>query len=176
MVDDVKIIPPQGMSDESNLTPEEQKSKRLFEITGHKKMLKDLLVEELEKKRIADEKEYLKNNPKTIDDVPAFRGAIFSGKKQLNDREMASSVRRLTLKKIFALLLYEKDDMDAWEKDLFSKILVKLAGSVLPRIQEITGEDGEQLTIHISKEIAEKNAIGTVIESTKSMVDEEEYE
>ena len=42
----------------------------------------------------------------------------------------------------------------------------------IPRIQEITGEDGEQLTIHISKEIADKNKIGTTEEEPEKNTEE----
>jgi hypothetical protein len=36
---------------------------------------------------------------------------------------------------------------------------LKLAPTILPRITEITGEDGSPLVVEISKEIAEKNDI-----------------
>jgi hypothetical protein len=52
------------------------------------------------------------------------------------DMELQREVRRLTLKKIRAILIADKDD------DLSRAVLLKLAGTVLPRINEHTGEDG----------------------------------
>lgn len=81
-----------------------------------------------------------------------------SGGKSLNDRKLASTVRSLALNKIQKHL--EIGD-EAGNKELYKAILIKLAGSVLPRLNEMTGEDGEKLTITISREIAEKNNIKT---------------
>ena len=82
-----------------------------------------------------------------------------SGGKSLNDRRLAAEVRTLALKEILRLLSIPKVEMSAAEYELFKAILLRLAGSVLPRMTEITGEDGEKLHITISKEIAEKNGI-----------------
>ena len=82
-----------------------------------------------------------------------------SGGKSLNDRRLAAEVRTLVLKEILRLLSIPKVEMSAAEYELFKAILLRLAGSVLPRMTEITGEDGEKLHITISKEIAEKNGI-----------------
>ena len=145
-----------------------------MELTGSKKVLAEIVAKELEKKRLQDEKEALIENPKSIDDIPAFRGGVFTGKKKISDRDLASATRRLALKKIFNLLCMERGTLSPAELDLYSKILVKLAGAVLPRIQEITGEDGEQLTIHIAREIADKNKIGITEEEAKETKEEEE--
>lgn len=60
-----------------------------------------------------------------------------SGGKKLNDRKLAAQVRTLTLKKIKEILENSIDDID-----LYKAVLLKLAGTVLPRLQEHTGEDG----------------------------------
>lgn len=160
----------QPLKDESHLTEEEQKQLRFMELTGSKKVLAEIVAKELEKKRQEEEKAEREENPKSIDDIPAFRGGAFNyGKKKISDRDLASATRRLALKKIFNLLCMERGTLSPAELDLYSKILVKLAGAVLPRIQEITGEDGEQLTIHIAREIADKNKIGTTEEEPKQL-------
>ena len=79
-----------------------------------------------------------------------------SGGKTLNDRKLAATVRTLTLNKIKKHLELGEEDGN---KELYKAILIKLSGSVLPRLNEMTGEDGEKLTITISREIAEKNNI-----------------
>jgi hypothetical protein len=61
-----------------------------------------------------------------------------SGGKSLNDRKLAASVRTLTLKKIQQIL--EGEDCDYQRQ-----IVLKLAGTVLPRLNEHTGEDGKDL-------------------------------
>ena len=76
-----------------------------------------------------------------------------SGGKTLNDRQLASRVRSLTLKKIEKVLLQETPD----DVEFYKALLLKLAGSVLPRLNEHTGEDGEPIVINIAKEIADKH-------------------
>lgn len=159
---------------DENTTPEielseeeKHKADRIFSITGQKSAVKELIKKELEgekKKEEALQKQLEKEeNPMSIDDIPAFKGGIFAGKKKVSDRALSQGVRRMTLKRIFNLLCFNGKktlaELSPPEFDLYSKILVKLAGSVLPRIQEITGEEGQALTIHISREIAEKNRI-----------------
>jgi hypothetical protein len=75
------------------------------------------------------------------------------GGRTLNDRKLAADVRTLGLKKIKAIL---EDDT---KKGLQFQILMKLAPTLLPRIQEVTGEDGEAIRIDISKDIADKNEV-----------------
>jgi hypothetical protein len=62
-----------------------------------------------------------------------------SGGKSLQDRELAADVRRLALAEILAILA--QSDMD----DLRKQLILKLAGTVLPRLNEHTGKDGEDL-------------------------------
>lgn len=82
-----------------------------------------------------------------------------SGGKSLNDRKLAAAVRNLTLAQIFKLLSTPRAEMSDFELDLFKQVFIKLSGTVLPRLTEVTGEDGDKLTITISKEIADKNGI-----------------
>ena len=84
-----------------------------------------------------------------------------SGGKSLNDRKLAAKVRTLTLKQILKLLSTDRSEMSDWEKDLYKQVFIKLSGTVLPRLNEHTGEDGEKLIITISKEVAEKNDINS---------------
>lgn len=60
----------------------------------------------------------------------------------LNDRELGARVRRLTLKQIEKILL---GDDEAYKKE----IIMKLAASILPRINEHSGEDGRPITIQV---------------------------
>lgn len=85
--------------------------------------------------------------------------AVGRGAKGLNDRVLAGKVRNLALSEIYKILSIPKVEMRPEEYDLYKALLIKLSGTVLPRLNEVTGEDGEKLTITISKEIAEKNGI-----------------
>lgn len=82
-----------------------------------------------------------------------------SGGKSLNDRKLAAEVRTLVLREILRIFSIPKVEMSFEEYELYKAILVKLTGSVLPRLTEHTGEDGREITFVIPKEIAEKNAI-----------------
>jgi len=72
----------------------------------------------------------------------------------LNDRALGARVRRLTLKEIEKILL---GDDDSYKKE----IIMKLAPSILPRINEHSGENGEaiKVTIEVAESIATKNEI-----------------
>lgn len=43
--------------------------------------------------------------------------------------------------------------------DFYQQLILKLAGNVVPRTQEVTGEDGAPLAISIAQTIADKNGI-----------------
>lgn len=62
-----------------------------------------------------------------------------SGGKSLNDRKLAAEVRSLALGEIKAIL--ERDGLDEMKK----QIILKLAPSLLPRLNEHTGDDGKEL-------------------------------
>jgi hypothetical protein len=62
-----------------------------------------------------------------------------SGGKSLNDRKLAAEVRSLALGEIKAIL--DQDGLTEMKK----AIILKLAPSLLPRLNEHTGNDGEDL-------------------------------
>jgi len=68
----------------------------------------------------------------------------------LPERKLGAEVRNLTLKKIKVILEGEDNEFQR-------AVILKLASTVLPRIQEITGEDGSPIVIQVAKEIVEKN-------------------
>lgn len=69
------------------------------------------------------------------------------GGKTLNDRELAAKVRTLTLKECEKALNKKKGK-------LYEAVLLKLAGSVLPRLNEVMGEGGGPLQVIVPKEVA----------------------
>ena len=69
-----------------------------------------------------------------------------------NDRELAGEVRTLTLNEIKKVLKKGKGA-------LYVAVLVKLAGNILPRLNEISGENGAPLVIQIAGSIAKKHGI-----------------
>lgn len=73
------------------------------------------------------------------------------GGKSLNDRILAAEVRNLTLKKILAI--YNQPPVERTEKEyeLYTAVLVKMAGQVLPRLTEVTGEDGGVLQLIVNR-------------------------
>lgn len=75
-----------------------------------------------------------------------------SGGKSLQDRKLAADVRKLTLNKIKVIFEMARVDMNASDAALHDALLIKLAGSVLPRLTEVTGEDGGALLITLSNE------------------------
>jgi hypothetical protein len=68
-----------------------------------------------------------------------------SGGKSLQDRKLAAQVRSLALEKIKELLEMPPVKMKADDYELYKAVLIKLAGSILPRLNEVTGEDGEPI-------------------------------
>ncbi|MEK7578736.1 MAG: hypothetical protein AAB456_03420 [Patescibacteria group bacterium] len=72
-----------------------------------------------------------------------------SGGKTLNDRKLAAEVRTLTLKKIKAILEMPEVKMKQDDYELYKAILVKLSGTVLPRLEEHTGEDGNPINANV---------------------------
>lgn len=75
----------------------------------------------------------------------AKRSGTGQGGKTLNDRKLAASVRTKALQD---LLLVLNDDVDVAEWSDYKKtILAKLSPSLLPRLNEHTGEDGDAIKI-----------------------------
>lgn len=60
----------------------------------------------------------------------------------LNDKRLAADVRTLTLNQIKKVLQGNDDDFK-------KQLILRLAPTVLPRIQEITGEDGEPIKFNL---------------------------
>lgn len=73
------------------------------------------------------------------------------GGKSFQDRTLAAEVRSLTLNKIKDLFTKPRVDMDAHDAKLHDEILIKLAGTVLPRLNEVTGTDGEPIVVSWQK-------------------------
>ncbi len=72
-------------------------------------------------------------------------GNANSGAKPFNDRKLAAEVRSLTLNKMKHILNRPVVEMNERDKQLHDELILKLAGSILPRLTEVTGEDGEKL-------------------------------
>ena len=66
-----------------------------------------------------------------------------TGGKSLNDRKLAAAVRSLALGEIKKIL--EEERLTEFKK----AVILRLAPSILPRLNEHTGEDGERLVIPI---------------------------
>ena len=63
--------------------------------------------------------------------------------KSFNDRELAAEVRTLALNQIKAALLTKDEKFEAFKQ----AVILRLAGSVLPRLNELTGENGGPIQI-----------------------------
>lgn len=79
-----------------------------------------------------------------------------SGGKSLQDRKLAAEVRRLTLKKIEKLFKMKESEMDEKTRELYRSVFLRLAGSILPRLNEITGDLGEPVKLAFSYEQAKR--------------------
>ena len=64
-----------------------------------------------------------------------------SGGKSLQDHQLEAKVRNLTLEKIATLLEMPVVQVKRDNYDLYKQVLVKRAGGVLHRLNEVTGED-----------------------------------
>ena len=72
----------------------------------------------------------------------AIRSGTGQGGKTMQDRELAARVRKLSLEGIEKVLKNPKHK-------LYGPILVKLAGTVLPRLNEHSGPDGGDIPFPI---------------------------
>ena len=72
--------------------------------------------------------------------------------KVFNDRERSSEVRNLALERVMQILKRGKGKF-------YEAILIRLAGTLLPRLNELTGENGGPLVIELPKEIIDKNGL-----------------
>lgn len=71
-----------------------------------------------------------------------------------SDRKLGAEVRSLALKEIRTVLQGEKNEF-------YEAVLLRLTASVLPRLNEVTGADGDamKITIEVAGSIANKNGI-----------------
>lgn len=75
-----------------------------------------------------------------------------AGNLQFNDRKLAGEVRSLTLQEC-------KRHLQAKKGKMYNMVLNNLSRGVLPRLTELTGDDGKELVIQISSTIAKKNGV-----------------
>ena len=74
---------------------------------------------------------------------------IGKGGKSLQDRELAAKVRKLTLERIAELLEMPPVKMKQDDYELYKAVLIRLSGTVLPRINEHSGPDGGDIPFPI---------------------------
>ena len=67
------------------------------------------------------------------------------GGKSFQDRQLAADVRTKALKDILSVL-NDKKSIESWS-DYKKQLVMKLAGSILPRINEHGGPGGEQIPL-----------------------------
>ena len=53
--------------------------------------------------------------------------------------------------------MLEDETNEIYGKEFQQALILRLAGTVLPRLNEHTGENGEAININVSKEISDKN-------------------
>ena len=68
-----------------------------------------------------------------------------SGGKSLQDRKLSAKVRTKALNDIYAVLNADAD-VESWS-DYKKQVVLKLAGTVLPRLNELSGKDGGPIEI-----------------------------
>lgn len=73
-------------------------------------------------------------------------------------RNKARRLKNLAITRAIEVL----ENPDAHSKETYNETYQTVLKNSVPRSQEITGEDGESISIVISKEIADKNGINTV--------------
>lgn len=71
------------------------------------------------------------------------------GGKSFQDRELAAKVRTKALEDVL-LILDEDPKVENWS-DYKKQVLLKMSTTLLPRLQEHSGADGEPLTIKFDK-------------------------
>ena|SRR3990167_6462802 len=77
------------------------------------------------------------------------------------DRTKSARLRGLAIDKMLELLEMPTVKMKADDYDLYKQVLVKLAGGVLPRLQEITGEGGGPVELSLS--VADKKKLNAIL-------------
>ena len=61
------------------------------------------------------------------------------------DRKRSQELRKLVLDDLIVLFKTPKNEMDSDTHELYKEVLKRLSGTVLPRLNEHTGEDGEAI-------------------------------
>ena len=84
--------------------------------------------------------------------MPRIASGIGQGGVDMDKRDLANEARSLTLKECIKYLKRGKGKM-------YEAVLLKLAGQVLPRLTEHTGEDGKPIILQIDSDIANKNEV-----------------
>lgn len=79
------------------------------------------------------------------------------GGKTLMDRKLSANVRTLALKEIEKVL--QSNSKNKADIKFKQELILRLSTTVLPRLTEVTGEDGAPITIQISEAIAKKNGL-----------------
>ncbi len=82
------------------------------------------------------------------------------------DRKLAAQVRRLALGKIKTILERPAVEMNDKDKQLHDAILIKLTGTLLPRLNELTGEDGGAVQVTLIKYANDGNNPSTPVPAT----------
>lgn len=84
----------------------------------------------------------------------------------LNDRKKAAKARNLILDEV--VRLFETDPLKLSETEHATKreLLIKMAPHTLPRLTEVTGEDGEPVRIVFDKSFERVHASDTTPETT----------
>lgn len=65
-----------------------------------------------------------------------------------HDRKLAGDVRRMTLEQIRRILETPRVEMSDRDYELWKAVLLSLTRSILPRLTEITGEEGGPLQVN----------------------------
>lgn len=77
------------------------------------------------------------------------------------DKLRARELRRLSLDAMIEIIKGE-------HTDIRNQLILRLAGSVLPRLNEVTGEDGGAIVVEVAKEIFNKNSNGSTPDTISS--------
>lgn len=65
-----------------------------------------------------------------------------------NDRKQAANVRRLLLSEIERLFVTNPLSLSETEQGTKRELLLRMAANTLPRLHEVTGEDGQPIAIN----------------------------
>lgn len=74
--------------------------------------------------------------------------------KSFNDRTLAAEVRTLGLERVRELFKKGKGR-------LYEQVLTRMSGSLIPRLNELTGENGGPLIVELPGVIIKKNGINS---------------